>query len=390
MSYNPQKFLRLTSNDLLKELFINQNCIWDAQWDKLPPSRMDFIYAEFKKLSQKTRRDLELIMQEIYSLADSDDGINQLVKTAKFCGVELAEEFFKYQSRCDKALWFRLRHQDLWKHVKRCVYADALSQKYWIRYIDLPQKSPKTDKESLSRFGKAVSFFYLDSEGRGHGVEVEHFKRSEHLDYFFVYLSDHPRTYEVWDMETGFQRRSECRLFELVFALNSSSGTLDIHAHGSCAIKSSLKEIFLNEILDDIFIVSQVYKSAYDIDPLKYSDFNFYTDSEDGILNVSIKKMTLSKQEKGETLIALQVAPESEDFYVALAHDLNIKELNLETLNVEKVTLSVKAIHDGQLCSFAMDISSNSCNLKSKCEWQRTLGEKYLRNWRIDNAARAA
>ncbi len=390
MSYNPQKFLRLTSNDLLKELFLNQNCHWDAQWDKLPPSRMDFIYSEFNKLPSKERCNLELVMQDVYSIADSDDGINQLIKTAKFCEVELSEEFFKYQSRCDKALWFRLRYHELWTHVKRCVYTDALSQKYWVRYIDLPQKSPKTDKESLSRFGKAISLFYIDSEGRGHAFEVEHFKRAEGLDYFFIYLSDHPKTYEIWDMETGFQRRSECRLFELVFALNSNQGTLDIHAHGSGSAKSALKEIFMNEILDDIFIVSHIYKSAYDIDQLKYSSFNFYTDPDDEILNVAIKKMTLSKQEKGETLIALQVAPESEDFYEVLEHDLNIKELNLETLIVEKVTLSIKAIHDGHLCSFAMDISSNSCNLKSKCEWQRALGEKYLKNWRIDNAAKAA
>ena len=251
MNYRPQKFLRLTSNSLLKELFTQQGCAWKKLWDNLPPCRTDFMYSEYRELPQAARHNIELIMQEVYSVASSEDGINQLVKTAKFCGLELAKEFFKYRSRCDKALWFYLRNQNLWEHAMRCAYSDSLSKKYWRRHINLPLKDPKTEKVSLERFGEAISSFYIDSEGRGHGVKVEHFKRSEALDYFFVYLSDHPKVYEVWDAELGFRRKNECHLFELVFAWDHTLGVLEIHAGGGNSAQLALMEIFLHEIMEE-------------------------------------------------------------------------------------------------------------------------------------------
>jgi hypothetical protein len=390
MNYSPQKFFRVTSVPLLRKLFTEYNCPWNKLWDALVLCRKDIIYSEFKELSQAERHEVELTMQEVYAVSSSDDGISQLVRTAKFCGVDLSDEFYGYRSRCDKALWFRLNHKNIWEHATRCVYSDSLSKKYWLRYVNLPQKKPKTGQEALDRFGQALSSYYIEAEGRGHGAKVEHFKRSDELDYYFVHLSDHPKVYEVWEAEHGFQKKSECGLFELVFAMDSARGVLDVHAKGGKKIKSALKEIFLHEILEELFTVSNIGKHAYNIDALKYNSFNFYTAPEDRVLKVFIKKMTLSKQEKGEKFIALQVAPESEDFYNALEHDLNIKELNLQSLNVEKVTLLIKAIRNGKVSSFSLDISKSSCNLKSKCEWQRILGEKYLRLWGIDNVEVAA
>lgn len=70
-----------------------------------------------------------------------------------------------------------------------------------------------------------------------------------------------------------------------------------------------------------------------------------------------------------------------------LDEDLNKERLPLSVLQVTKVTLNISRDVPGRGGSFTFSVAlPNSCDLKSKREELRLMGEKYLKRWGIDVA----
>ena len=71
--------------------------------------------------------------------------------------------------------------------------------------------------------------------------------------------------------------------------------------------------------------------------------------------------------------------------YDMLDEDLNRRRLPRSVLHVSKSTLHFKLNGNGHGRSMSFNVSlPNHCDLKSKREDHRLLGEKYLRKWEID------
>jgi hypothetical protein len=70
-----------------------------------------------------------------------------------------------------------------------------------------------------------------------------------------------------------------------------------------------------------------------------------------------------------------------------LEDDLNRRRLPKSILHVTKATLNFKLNGNGHGRSLTFNITyPNGCDLKSKRDDQRLLGEKYLKRWGIDVA----
>ena len=379
--YNPRTVLRQTSNALLQEFFESYGHVFDVAWEQIRETQIEGIFEAMRDLPEAKRRELEVVLQDVHRVASSDEGIRVLVRENQADG--FVEKLEAFDSRYDKAVWTCLNYPDMWKDAVRFFVTDNLSKRYWVRRLGTGGLEVDTLNERLEELRASLSAFFIEQQGRGHHCLVEHLRRSDGVDYFFAYLSNYAGTYQSWDGQNQLTRRSERRTFEVVFAYDRVTGALDTYVQGGKAIREPVQEFFSNSILGTSLPEESPDGCVYDIEPLKFRDFQFPTDPDDGVMNVTIKSMQLEvKMHRGE-VITVKSKNDTDSIHDLLENDLNQQEIPLSQLRVHRATVSLKLAGRGRTRTLTFDLTSNACNLKNKPEELRILGEKYLRLWGI-------
>lgn len=388
--FNPKRVLRQISNPLLKEFFERQGHPLDVDWDRLSNTQVDDIFDAWQRLPDDQRKAVEIAFHDVHEMAD-EDGTCVIIEEGQYHGEDLAPLLEPMESRYDKALWTFMNRPAVWDAAVRFAKADSLSGgRSWIKRGNMPAKNgPMFDADTLLAFQEAVSAFYRDRQGRGHHCKVEYFPRGRDHHYFFVYLSDYADTYINFDDAGHFQRTPERRAFEIVFAYNSASSTLEMYAKGGKKVIEPLQQMFSMIILGTPLEPEEPGVQAYQLNGLMERDFAFPTDPEDGIEDVVLRSLRLSILGRRRGRITLEPDPNDgrDRIYEMLEDDLNRRRLPKSILHVTKATLNFKLNGNGHGRSLTFNITyPNGCDLKSKRDDQRLLGEKYLKRWGIDVA----
>jgi hypothetical protein len=388
--FNPKRVLRQISNPLLKEFFERQGHPLDVDWDRLSNTQVDDIFDAWQRLPDAQRKAVEIAFHDVHEMAD-EDGTRVIIEEGQYHGEDLAPLLEPMESRYDKALWTFMNRPTVWDAAVRFAKADSLSGgRSWIKRGNVPaENGPMFDAETLLAFQEAVSAFYRDRQGRGHHCKVEYFPRGRDHHYFFVYLSDYADTYINFDDAGHFQRTPERRAFEIVFAYDSASSTLEMYAKGGKKVIEPLQQMFSMIILGAPLEPEEPGVQAYQLNGLMERDFAFPTDPEDGIEDVVLRSLRLSILGRRRGRITLEPDPNDgrDRIYEMLEDDLNRRRLPKSILHVTKATLNFKLNGNGHGRSLTFNITyPNGCDLKSKRDDQRLLGEKYLKRWGIDVA----
>jgi hypothetical protein len=385
--YSHRTVLRQISNRFLREFFESKGYGLPVAWDRITETRIQTVYDEFLHLPENQFREVELDLRDVHAVA-TEDGIRVLVEAGRYCGSPLDEEFHGLDSRYDKAMWVLLRRPDIWPDAVRFAHADSLPSRYWQKRNGLPRKPPDSSREALDRLGEAISAFFVQSEGRGRLSLVEPYRRSDDLDYFFIYLSDYPDTAVTWNDAEELVRERRRHAFEVVYAFDRCAGTLDMYARGGRKVIHPLQEVFADMILGIRLAPEDPKACPYRVDGLKERSFAFPTDPEDGIAEVAVRRLRLSVA--GTPRKQFTVSRLDEDgpdaMYDSLENELNQDNLPLSLLRVERATITMTLTGRGRIRKLTFDIGPKSCNLKGKREELRQLGEKYLRRWGIEVA----
>ena len=381
--YNPKRVLRQISNPLLKEFFEGQGHPLEVNWDNLGPRKVEPLFEQFHKIPENERRRIEITFHDAHDLA-AGDWIKVIIEEAARQGEDLIPLLLPMESRYDKALWTCMNRPRVWEAAVRFAKADSLAR-YWDRRGDIPQLEPKTGEAALRQLEDAVSAFFMQQQGRGQRCKVEHFPRGEQ-DYFFIYLSDYPSTYESWDDRDNLVPHIERRAFEVVVSYDRTAGTLDMYAKGGKKVREPLQEIFSRVILGKDLQPEDGSKRIFDLGGLLRRDFPFDYDPADGIRGVSIWAMRVSVLGNPRKKINIEVNPDDgpQAIYDSLEHDLDKENLPMSVLRPDYVKLHFELDNNGQGRSMTFEVRPKSCTLKSKREEQRLLGEKYLGKWGID------
>jgi len=388
--FNPKRVLRQISNPLLKEFFERQGHPLDVDWDRLRNTQVDDIFDAWQRLPDAQRKAVEIAFHDVHEMAD-EDGTRVIIEEGQYHGEDLAPLLEPMESRYDKALWTFMNRPAVWDAAVRFAKADSLSGgRSWSKRGNVPAKNgPMFDADTLLAFQEAVSAFYRDRQGRGHHCKVEYFPRGRDHHYFFVYLSDYADTYINFDDAGHFQRTPERRAFEIVFAYDSASSTLEMYAKGGKKVIEPLQQMFSRIILGAPLEPEEPGVQAYQLNGLMERDFAFPTDPEDGIEDVVLRSLRLSILGRRRGRITLEPDPNDgrDRIYEMLEDDLNRRRLPKSILHVTKATLNFKLNGNGHGRSLTFNITyPNGCDLKSKRDDQRLLGEKYLKRWGIDVA----
>ena len=385
--FNPKRVLRQISNSLLKEFFERQGHPLEIDWDLISNTQVDSIFDAWQGLPDRPRKVAEIVFQDVHEMAN-EDGVRVIIEDARYHEVDLAPLLEPMESRYDKAIWTAMNWPDIWNAATRFAKADNLSfGRSWVKRGNLPCAVPSAGAEAVNNLRAAMSAFFRDRQGRGHYCKVEHFPRANGLDYFFVYLSDYADTHINFDDAGEFQRTPDRRAFEVVFAQDREHGTLEVYAKGGRQIIEPLQQVYSNVILGETLEAEDPDAHPYHLDGLMEKSFAFPTDPEDGIEEVSLRCLRLSILGRTRKRITLEPDPDKgrHHIYEMLDEDLNRNRLPKSILHVTKTTFNFKLNGNGHGRSLTFNVSyPNSCDLKSKREDQRLLGEKYLKRWKID------
>ncbi|OQC13489.1 MAG: hypothetical protein BWX73_02294 [Lentisphaerae bacterium ADurb.Bin082] len=385
--YNPKTVLRQVSNALLKEFIEGKGHHLTVAWDEITETQVQGIYDEFLHLPERARREIELDMQDVHAMA-SEDGIRALVETGRSHDRPIAEDLERHESRYDKAMWALLHRPDVWQDAVTFAHADRLPPRYWEKRNSLPKQPPDISAATAERLGQAISAFFVQAEGRGRLSRVERFRRTQDLDYFFVYLSDYPDTTVTWNDDEQLVREKRRHAFEVVYAFDRSAGTLDMYARGGHKVVRPLQEIFADTVLGVALDPEDPDETPYRVDDLKMRGFAFPTDPEDGITEVAVRRLRLSVLGNPRKQFMVSRLDDSgpDAMYDSLENEINQDNLPLSLLRVERATITMKLAGRGRVRKLTFEVGPKSCNLKGKSDELRELGEKYLRRWGIEAA----
>jgi len=385
--FNPKRVLRQVSNPLLREFFEHQGNPLDVEWDMFSNTQIDGIFDAWQLLPERPRKVIEIVFHDVHSMAN-EDGLRVIIEEGQYSGEDLSSLLDSMDSRYDKAIWCFMNRPNIWEPAIRFAKADSLSGGHsWIKRGNMPLVKPKTDATALLTLQDAMSAFYRDRQGRGHHCKVDYFPRGSNHHYYFVYLSDYANTYINFDDAGNFQRMPERRAFEDVFAYDHDSATLEMYAKGGKKVVEPLQSVFCRIILGEHLAPEDPNVKPYQLDGLMERGFRFPTDPEDGIEEVSIRCLRLSILGRRRRRITLEPDPEkgASHIYEMLEDDLNRKRLPKSILHVTKATLNFTLNGNVRSNSLVFSVTyPNSCDLKSKREELRLLGEKYLKRWKID------
>jgi len=387
--FNPKSVLRHISNPLLKEFFERQGHQLSVPWDELASAQVDDIFDAWQRMPDGPRQNIEIALHDFHAMAN-EEGVRVIIEEGLHHGEDLADLLEPMESRHDKAVWTFLHRPAVWDAAVRFAKADTLwGGRSWVKRGNMPEAQPKTDTEALQAFQHAMSAFYRDRQGRGHYCKVEHFPRGNDHDYYFVYLSDYADTYINFDDAGHFQRTPERRAFEVVFAYNRESRSLEMFAKGGKKVVEPLQRVFSRIILGERLPNEDPDVHPYHLDGLMDKSFAFPTDPEDEVEAVVPRVLRLSILGRKRGRITLEADPDEgpDHIYDMLEQDLNRRRLPKSILHVTKATINIRRNGNSPWHSLTFNVTyPNNCDLKSKPEDQRVFGEKYLKKWGIDVA----
>jgi hypothetical protein len=380
--YSPKQFIRQVPNAQLRTFFERRGELTDFGWDELKEMDADPVFEAWQALPEASRNDVERWFRAIADLATAE-GVQTLIEEGQFHQVDLTVPFGDLKGQHEKAFWVYLNHEKVFVSAGRLNRADHLNGRYW-RRRNLPAIKPDITHPTRDLMAAAISKFYRDNQGRGEHCRVEVFLRRENLHYFFAYPADYANTVVIYDDEGSLAWQLQKAAFEVIFAYNEASGSLDVFVQGDKTIRRALEEIFANLVLKIELPAEDPAAKPFELNGLRSREFDFPTDPEDNIKSVRVKSLRLSVVGPGFGRITLESEARTKrgDVYDLMERALDHKRLSTEMVVVTKVTLQVAFGAAGRDRVVTFEIASpDSCNLKDKPDHLKI--KEYLKRWGI-------
>jgi hypothetical protein len=385
--YSPRQFLRQTANVLLEQYFHDRNLLQEIRPFPGNETHVQRIYEAFQALLQPQREAVERDFRTVDELA-CEGGIKTLVEEASFQGVGLASELDRFEGLHSKAMWAFLFRQPVFNVARLFTVADGMGRRHWACHKDMPTKEPDTSEEAQRSLGRALSDYYLRTQGRGRHCTVEYYLRRNRSFYFFAFPDDYAETFIGHDQAGEFVRRAQRRAFQVVFVYDPGRRTLDLFAQGTRQLREELRRVFCRVILGDETAGGRSTAPTYNLDGLLERRAAFPTDPSDGIEEVRILSLRLALSETGcRITLEPDLKSPPEGIYDCMDEHLRDGWRTRYVVHVTRATFRFRFVHlEGKRARLmTFDVTHpDSCTLKSLSEEDRVLGEKYLRRWGIE------
>ena len=189
-------------------------------------------------------------------------------------------------------------------------------------------------------------------------------------------------------MATGFDYN---RLALLLAVLEKRCGyffgTLDTYNLGGTKIAMVLQKIFCDTILGYHLVDKQILKSAFDIERLKYRKNIPIALPHVGITRAWISCLEFNYQGAGKRRthrMSLDDVVRDDEIYSVMEHDLNRENVPLNVIVIKFVRIILEIEWNNCKRRMTIELTRNSCTLKSNADELRKIGEYFIQENGID------
>jgi len=388
--FDPRKVLRQVSNRLLREFFSRRDIPLDVPWDEMKETHIEPVFAAWQVMPEGERLEVQVILQDINELAD-ERGLNVLVEEVQRWAPDRTGELAALEGRHDRAMWVYLNLPDAFDEAAMFARADGLAAgRYWVKRNSLPKRTIVADEKLRTALADALTEFYWPAQMRGQHCSIEHYRRASGTEYFFAYLDDYPDSHIVFDDAGQMQKRSDRYAFTNVFAYCPKDGALELFAKGGRKVVAPLQALFCKAILDEDIEPDDPSEAAYQLDHLKDRSAAMPTDPADRVAEVQVRSLRLEIIGSPRRRITLDADPQGHrgDIYQMIERYLDSSKLPLGKLRVVHAKFCLTFMHEGKgrAKTLTFNVGRNSCDLKSKTDEMRAVGERCLKLWGIVDA----
>lgn len=388
--YDPRRLLKLISNRLLRALFARHGVLGDLPWESFSEAKVEPVFAAWQELPHEKRREIQLALQDIHALADGR-GLKVCLEEIQRHYSHRAWEFARLTGHHDKALWAYLEFPDAFRQAALFARADALEGgRYWVKRNSLPRGPLAVDQEHVDGLEKELHNHYWPAEMRGEHCRVEYYGRGNGAQYFYAYLDDWPDKRLVFAADGELEPRSERFAFSNVFVFNPDEGSLELGAKGGKAVHLSLQQAFCRSVLGLEVGPADPLRPAYRLDSLLQPGFAFITDPADRVARVFLRCVRI-----GPVMVAGHAVDYLEMKFAGETELATVVELIGHCVDqaggnatVRRATFEIVFLPDAEQCAKRMSFSvtaPSTCNLKSKPDELRQVGERCLKLWGISD-----
>ncbi len=388
-SFDPRKVLKQIANPLLREFFTRRSELEEVPWDDLTEHKIEPVFEAWQALPEPQQLEVQIILRDINELADHR-GISVLIEEISWRCQERLKEFQAQVSRADKAMWVYLNVPRAFDEAAMFARADALAAgRYWEKRNSLPRRPIVVVEAMRQRLSAALTSYYGPAQMRGRFCSIEHYARIGGADYFFAYLDDYPDKQVVFDDNGESRVHSDRYAFENVFVYNRDDGSMEMYAPGGKKVRTPLEAAFCKAVLDVDVEPADPLRPSYQLDHLLTPNFPLPTDPEDRVEEARITRIRLAPRGSGG-YVEIKADPKRHpnDIYHKIERWLKSECITPEGTRVLQVTFRLTFLHEGsgRQPTLTFDVSTpGSCNLKSKPDEQREVGERCLKRWGVDN-----
>jgi len=391
--FDPRRVLRQISKALLRQFFERQGESLSVPWEEeLAESvKAELAYQGWQQLPDEPRQEIQMLLRDLWQLAD-DRGMRVLTDELEFHAGEFEKlQFQACQTRLNKAVWFHLNYPDLFEQAALFARADALSSgRYAVRRGRLPKTPLEVTSDVTSRLEQELCNYYWPQQMRGEHCHVTHYSRNDGNEYFFAYLDDWPESKLVIEDGGSIGTRAERYAFSVMFVACPHQGALELVAKGGQAVQFPLQRAFCQAVYDLEVEPVDPLLPVYQLQHLLNPDFKFTTEARDCIRRVRLTQIRWSPIGQlwpvDSWELKFNVEARQSNWTEVIARTLAAHDLEPTQVFVDQATFQLM-FHDGAFGSsksmtFSVSLPS-CCDLKSKSDQFREMGERCLRRWNI-------
>ncbi|HBJ38776.1 MAG TPA: hypothetical protein DDZ51_29300 [Planctomycetaceae bacterium] len=388
-TFDLRKQLKLHDNALLRRLFAKQDVMAAVSWDELQQRDVEPIATAWEQMGD-ARQHFQVILQDVNELADQR-GQKVLLEEIEWRCPENLSELSKLKSPADKALWAYLEAREAFDQAAIFARAEALRNgQFANRWNSLPKEEITVTDAMIDALQDEVRSYYWQKELRGEVCRVHHYKRMGDADFFFAYLPDWPDKQLIFDADQNLTPREESYAFSNVFVYHPSDGAVELIAKGGKKVQLPLRKAFCRAVLGLEVDDDDPIRAAYQLDHLLDPAFAFTTEPEDRIAMVRLRRLRLVPKIAIPAIEypELKFKEQASRTEVLQAVDRLLAAFGLNRSQVEVAQASIQlqfmsdGVHKPKTLTFNVS-QPNTCDLKSKPDDMRVIGERCLQRWGV-------
>ena len=266
-TYNTKRAFRAINHSLLKSILANKAPQMRVPWNRVTQRKIEPLYAAFLELDDSLRAEIDSVLYEICSVAEYPVNATTMHVQIQQHGLVPPDDFAEWSIH-DKAAWVCLNSDSAWTQAVRFSQADRISEKLWFlqKLFNGGAGQLKYEDERFERLKLEISSYVYREEGRGKYSYIEYFERVDQgKEYFFVYLSDYPRSSVQWHGGSEFERELDKTAYEIVFVYDWKENILSLRTLGDRTHKVRLCKIWANVMRDTVISDADKDKHMFDL-----------------------------------------------------------------------------------------------------------------------------